>query len=271
MGTIVALMACLCSHLTVFSQWVIPPERRGTWENAGYSPSSRTIPRQYTYSINITTFGGHGDGLGDNTNALNAAINYCASNNYPAAVILFPAGTYRFESQIDIGRSGIVLRGAGSNQTIFKFNATNLIVPLVKVEGKQNVGIENLLVMRDPFAGNQTHNFEFIDSQNCWVQGVESQKTGRHHINISGGNSIVVKGCFFTDAEIHTGGGYGYGVNVTGPAYNCLIEDNIFRQLRHAIVFQFNAHDNVAGYNYAREGHARRTEGGITLTTKKPI
>jgi len=50
-------------------------------------------------------------------------------------------------------------------------------------------------------------------------------------------------------------GGYGYGVELGASTTNCLIENNIFRYLRHALVAGAGSNCNVWAFNYSREQH----------------
>jgi hypothetical protein len=46
---------------------------------------------------------------------------------------------------------------------------------------------------------------------------------------------------------------HGYGIALYFHTSDCLIEDNIFRNLRHSLSFQCGANGNVVGYNYSRD------------------
>src|SRR5687767_9723259 len=93
---------------------VIPPERRVDWTLAGLQ---KEIP-EYSNVVDITTFGGNGNGITPNDAPLAAAI---ASLGTDSGVIYFPAGTYSFLSNITL-RSGLVMRGDGAASTTFRFN-----------------------------------------------------------------------------------------------------------------------------------------------------
>ncbi|HET54529.1 MAG TPA: hypothetical protein ENN33_04860, partial [Ignavibacteria bacterium] len=54
----------------------------------------------------------------------------------------------------------------------------------------------------------------------------------------------------FADAGTH---GCGYGIILGYSSTNCLIENNIFRMLRHAMLLGCGANCNVLNYNYSRE------------------
>jgi hypothetical protein len=74
--------------------------------------------------------------------------------------------------------------------------------------------------------------------------------------------------CEIRDNYIHHAGGYGgggqgYGVTLSDRTDSCLVEDNIFRSLRHAMMVKVGASGNVFGYNYSLENVA--TDGSTRL------
>jgi len=99
--------------LSVYAQ-TIPADRRVNWQQ---------ITEDYTYktpdkTVSILDFGGVADGKTDNSNALKQAI---ASFQNRAGTVMFPAGTYLFNSTVVLPDS-IQLKGDGSDVTILKFD-----------------------------------------------------------------------------------------------------------------------------------------------------
>jgi polygalacturonase len=64
---------------------------------------------------NVKDFGAAGNGVWDDTAAINAAISVAASQN--GGVVFFPAGTYITSSTINLP-AGVWLRGTGNNSII---------------------------------------------------------------------------------------------------------------------------------------------------------
>jgi hypothetical protein len=83
------------------------------WSQAGYPGE---IPDIAINIINVKTVGAKGDGNTDDFNAIQNAIN----NAPNPSVIFFPAGVYRINSPLNL-KSGVVLRGQGSDQSQLKF------------------------------------------------------------------------------------------------------------------------------------------------------
>ncbi|MFC1976419.1 glycosyl hydrolase family 28-related protein [Chloroflexota bacterium] len=87
------------------------------WTHAGYPGE---IPDVTDNIINVKDVGAVGDGVTNDYNAIQSAINSAPN----PAVIFFPAGTYRIESQLNL-RSGIVLRGVGHQLTHLACRTSN--------------------------------------------------------------------------------------------------------------------------------------------------
>jgi hypothetical protein len=82
---------------------------------AGYHQGEKPIP-DVVQIANVRDFGAIGDGISDDTKAIQAAID--ATKN---GAVFVPAGRYKITDFIRIDKSNLVLRGAGPGQTIFWF------------------------------------------------------------------------------------------------------------------------------------------------------
>jgi len=123
-----------------------------------------------------------------------------------------------------------------------------------KINPIKNVGFENLLIERkntDDGTGGSTFVFEY--AVNCWIRGVHSQKTSEHHVVVRNSSNLEISGSYFSAAYSYGHGGRGYGINLKSSTSNCLIENNIFNVLRHAIVLEMGANSNVITYNYSHD------------------
>ena len=132
----------------------------------------------------------------------------------------------------------------------------------------QNIGIENLKIRRlgDSYSSTSDlgYNVYFKYAVNCWIKGVEMERTAKNHVGINRSSHIEVSGCYFNSSISYGSGGFGYGVQIEMSTTNCLIENNIFRHLRHAIMVANGANCNVFSYNYSREQYWTGI-GGIRL------
>ena len=125
---------------------------------------------------------------------------------------------------------------------------------------KTGVGIECLKIKRTDvdLTANQTSNIFFNYAAFCWVKGIESDSANFAHISIMNSSNIEVTGSYFHGAFSYGGGGEGYGVVCHLSTGDCLIENNIFKHLRHAMLLQAGTNGNIYAYNYSLQ--QQRTE-----------
>lgn len=121
----------------------------------------------------------------------------------------------------------------------------------------KNAGIECLYLER--LADSNTgagYNISFNFAANCWVKGVHSNKSVGAHISITASTDVEVTGCYLHHAFTYDGSGTrGYGVMLNHHSGQCLVADNVFEHLRHAMSVKEGANGNVLAYNYAFDGY----------------
>ncbi|WP_428566119.1 MAG: glycosyl hydrolase family 28-related protein [Solidesulfovibrio sp. DCME] len=115
----------------------------------------------------------------------------------------------------------------------------------------QHVGIEDLAISReDPGTdGGETIHFKY--AANCWVRRVESRYTVAAHVSIESSAAIEVTDSSFQYSHDYGDGGRGYGVTLGRHTSDCLVQNNVFSTLRHAMVVSQGANGNVFGYNFS--------------------
>jgi len=146
-----------------------------------------------------------------------------------------------------------------------------------RINANKNSGVDNLKLERR-LAGkattrDNTSTIHFSYAAQGWVRGVHSYKAFGSHIAIDNSTQIEVTGCYLNDAHEFDGGGSGYGIKVQIRSGECLIENNILRMLRHAILLQAGANGNVFGYNYSRDAksdNAPTCAGDLSLHGNYP-
>ena len=127
---------------------------------------------------------------------------------------------------------------------------------LMPISPKSNVGIETLRIVRksDPNGTGGGNNIQFSYAVRSWVHGVASEKSIGSHVGVFRSSQVEVKGSVFQDAWTFDGSATrGYGVTLNDHSGECLIEGNVFRRLRHAMMVKTGANGNVFAYNYSRE------------------
>lgn len=116
----------------------------------------------------------------------------------------------------------------------------------------QNVGIECLKIQRiDNTAPQQSSNIKFEFAVNSWVKNVESENCTFSHVDITKSSNITVSNCYFHHGFDYGPNGRAYGVMIQFTSNECLIQNNVFDYLRHAMILQAGANANVFAYNYS--------------------
>ncbi len=101
-----------------------PAGRLPDFSHAGYRQGEAAIP-EVPVAASVADFGAVGDGVTDDSQAFVDALDAVESG-----AILIPAGRYRLTRVLRLARSGVVLRGAGRDETVLFFPE-----PLFTVEG----------------------------------------------------------------------------------------------------------------------------------------
>lgn len=117
----------------------------------------------------------------------------------------------------------------------------------------ENVGVERLSITRLDTTPSTRSNVFFWYAANCYVRCIESYFTNFSHVSMRTSTNIEVKGNYFQESLDYGGGGNGYGVTLYYTSGECLIENNVFKLLRHSMLIQAGANGNVLGYNYSRQ------------------
>ena len=121
------------------------------------------------------------------------------------------------------------------------------------IEPIVNVSIEKLCIQNMTVSSGQSSNILLNYAMNCEIKCVESINCNYSHYDLRNCLNVSVNNCYVHDAFAYGGGGQGYGVTIHSTSGNCLVENNIFRHLRHSMLLQSGANGNVIAYNYSCE------------------
>ncbi|KAL4457378.1 hypothetical protein ABPG75_012243 [Micractinium tetrahymenae] len=125
----------------------LPPGRGFDWSLSAYKEGREAVPDP-PVAINVKAFGARGDGVADDTAALQAALQ-AAQQSQQGGVIFLPAGTYILSRPLVVTRSNVVLRGAGQGLTII-----HIPVSLSDVyQGTWSLGNDGTLASSFSFGG----------------------------------------------------------------------------------------------------------------------
>ncbi|MBN2191660.1 MAG: hypothetical protein JW751_02495 [Polyangiaceae bacterium] len=124
----------------------------------------------------------------------------------------------------------------------------------------KHVGIERLYLERIT-NDSDVSTVQWKNAAYVWMREVESSWTRKAHLGIE-----TVLGCQIENSTLHHawdhgGGGHGYGASLGFHTTDCLVENNLFFSLRHAMIIQSGASGNVFGYNHSDE--VVQSEGSV--------
>ncbi|NOZ71871.1 MAG: hypothetical protein GXP38_08150 [Chloroflexi bacterium] len=121
-----------------------------------------------------------------------------------------------------------------------------------------DAGIEKLHLRRADRGPGQM--ILLYNAANVWVREIISEDILNSHVLGYAAYKCEISESYFHHAYSYGTGGQGYGVGFEMHTTDCLVENNIFRSLRHAMIVQVGASGNVFAYNYSRE--PVQTQGG---------
>jgi len=118
-------------------------------------------------------------------------------------------------------------------------------------------GLQCLKIHRvDEPAEGSGANIYMNMAANCHVRGIESDTSLGAHVGVYASLNILIDGNYFHHAFTYDGAGMrGYGVALSKHSSECLITNNIFRYLRHAMIIKTGSNGNIFSYNYSTEPH----------------
>jgi len=212
--------------------------------------------------------------LQDNSVILKGSYNLYSKDTWNWSTNGFQAGSWIHfsEAYFDYGETGYETYKIGQITQLSQISGTlgimkdaaskeyrdNNILKVCKINPVKNIGLEKFSIYRQASSRGAGDNIYFKFAVNCWVEGVESYNPVREHLVIEYSSHILVSGCDMHHAVDYGSDeryGYGYGVLLEGSVTNCLIENNIFSYLRHAMIVSAGANCNVFAMNFSRDQH----------------
>jgi hypothetical protein len=218
---------------------------------AGYPilNAERTFPSD-TGMVNVKTYGATGNGVTDDTAAIQAAISATVSHQFSGARILyFPAGTYLVSSPlVEKNASGtwesyLTLQGENRATTIIKLTDNNLSYqssstpadvidlgsqnPLNSQNGGGNEAFDNYVfdMTIDVGKGNPGATaLDFMGNNYCGIHNVTLQSSDPNHTGAVGLSMLrqYVGPCLMKNVLIN---GFNYGIDVTNNEYSVTFEN----------------------------------------------
>jgi len=214
----------------------LPPEPDGTlWDatDFGASPISTT----------------NDDAIG---------IKVAISLAQPGDIVYIPEGIYTLRQVLEVP-TGVTLRGAGINQTIFETEGIDRAISILPE--MHDVRIEGFTI-RYTGDGEELAFGIYVgsvrqgrNSYRILIDNIRVERFSVHGVSLRDCHHVLVQHSEFADATNVGGGGHGYGIALNYPTnHNNWIRNNtIGPVIRHAILIQYEAHNNLVEYNLAFE------------------
>jgi hypothetical protein len=120
----------------------------------------------------------------------------------------------------------------------------------------EQVGIEDLHLKRLDSGSEGESNVSITRAADCWIRRVESEWSEKYHFAVSESLYLEIRDSYIHHATYRGDGGQGYGVSLARHVTSALVENNIFDELRHAMIIQLGTNGSVFGYNYARRNYS---------------
>ncbi len=199
-------------------------------------------------TFDLLTFGATpDDSTDDDSIALNAALDQMSDGD----VLTIAAGTYHLNSEITVP-SGITIQGedldstrlvSSTIDTLFTIpaNATDITLAEFSIDAS-DTDLEYGVFIGQSGGSN---------AQRIWIHRLDIQKFSKRGIQIRNANHVKVESCSIHHASNLGGGGFGYGIALNDPNnHNNWITDCLIGPvIRHGILIQFSAHNNLVENN----------------------
>lgn len=252
----------------------------------------RTVASRLQDIISVKDFGAVGDGITDDTLAVQAAID--AAGNQKG--LFFPAGVYILSSTLDVNVAGMALIGERNNYTYgigvqsvqLKWIAGSVCIntyvpPESSTFGDNSpfITLQNLTINGNGIAQIGVDGGFVLTMQNCSVLnctvaslrlGVGSQTSKYHNCAFNGSlDGVLSLGGgthYFYDCVLRENTRYGFNGEMTnGSFYNCIFESNE----SHGVHLTGNCDMMLFSHSYFEQNDAALAENGYQVYVDQTV
>jgi len=218
---------------------------------SGTGAVARTVQSKMREEVSVTDFGAIGDGIADDTAAIQAALDEIKIRK---GTLYLPPGTYKLNATGIhlIDASDIIIKGAGMGATIIDGSAVNTISVFVLGNASgQPATCQNIKLADFTIFGNRTasmvHVIEFRGINNFVLDSVEVYG-GYYEMVYCDGPLVSFDGLTVKNCYLHHNYGaantYAIDINTIGVT-NVLIQGNRFETIGGAAVYALGKNVNV--------------------------
>jgi hypothetical protein len=174
------------------------------WTQGGAGAVTRTVDFKLKDVVSVKDFGAVGDGVADDTAAIQAAINYAQTKVISAfrsgATVFFPAGTYKVTASLIVSSSNVGLCGESPSSAVIEAQSPNYDVIKFEASGGSSAiyraSVQNLRILA---SGNATAGTLLLFNR--------ALHSFIHSVSLDGGwNCLTLDGCgkvYVTNLDTH--------------------------------------------------------------------
>jgi hypothetical protein len=228
----------------------------GLWyaESQGMPASSMSAQYEAVDALwyNVKDHGAKGDGVTDDTAAIQAVINAAPFR----AVVFFPAGNYIISSSLIVDRSQITLRGEGE-EFVTQITVASTADPSYALVMGSSANILNCTVECLTFKGR--NNTTSTGAGISWSCGQGSLKQVR--VIQFGGSGIVVQGVASVNMnDVYMEDVYltQNGMNATSPGSNLVITSTAYDCEYHRVITAGDSAKSTSKYGFNNAGYSQK-------------
>jgi hypothetical protein len=229
------------------------------YTQGGTGSQQRTLTSKLQETVSVKDFGAVGDGVADDTAAIQAAIDAVSGGN-----VFFPFGTYFITGTVNVDSNCIL----DFDQSQINTNYNGILFSLIGADGarKENVVFRNGRFTATTIGTGGQQAIQAMWANNVFVQNCEFTDFGGVAVKFNGGNSNVeVSHCKATDIGVISFYAEGDGTTSNKGCYNVRFLYNTVSGFDYGIEAKQSSYVKIIG-NTLTNGAVGSTKYAILVT-----